>query len=294
MICGTTKVIGLLGSPVSHSKSPRMQNGVFEALGLDFVYVAFDVGPEGLKAAVEGLRAMNFRGGNVTMPHKRAVCQHLDRLTAAATLAGAVNVIVNDGGVLTGHISDGEGFMLSLDDAGVAYRGKKMTLLGAGGAASAVAIQAAMDGMRAVCMFNRQDGFFASAQHTMARLRAEFACEAQCFDLADTERLRREIASSDILVNGTPLGMHETAGQCALPDGSFLHPGLVVGDMIYVPEETALLKMARDAGLKTVSGLGMQLFQAVSAFRMWTGRDLPIELARAMLSGQPIPADAAR
>ena len=282
-ITGKTKLISLLGSPVSHSRSPGMQNGVFDALGLDYVYVAFDVGHDGIEDALKGLRAMNFRGSNVTMPLKTVVCRYLDKLTPAAEMAGAVNVIVNDSGVLTGHISDGEGYMMSLDDAGVDYVGKKMTLIGAGGAATAVAIQAAMDGVKAISIFNNRDGFFANGEKTVAGLREKFGCEAQIFDLTDLGKLQEEIASSDILTNGTPIGMEATADRSVIPDASFFHSGLVVTDLIYVPVETKLLKIAKAAGNKTVSGLGMQLFQGVSAFKMWTGHDMPIDVAREIL-----------
>ena len=287
-ITGKTKLISLLGSPVSHSKSPSMQNGVFEALGMDFVYVAFDVGPDAVEDAIKGLRAMNFRGSNVTMPLKKIVCRFVDKLTPAAELAGAVNVIVNDDGVLTGHISDGEGYMMSLDDAGVKYVGKKMTIIGTGGASTSVAIQAAIDGVRAISLFNRKGGSaFANGERIVADLREKLGCGAQIFDLADMAKLREEIASSDILINGTPIGMEATVDQSIIPDASFFHPGLVVTDLIYVPEETKLLKMAMAAGNKTVSGLGMQLFQAVSAFKMWTGHDMPINIAREILFGKP-------
>jgi shikimate dehydrogenase len=286
-ITGKTQLISLLGSPVSHSKSPRMQNGVFEALGLDYVYVAFDVGLDGVEAAINGLRTMKFRGSNVTMPLKKAVCQYMDKLTPAAEMAGAVHVIVNDDGVLTGHISDGEGYMMSLADAGVAYVGKKMALIGAGGASTAVAIQAAIDGVRAISIFNHKDEFFDQGAITAARLRDKCGCDVQMFDLADMATLRAEIATSDILINGTPVGMEATQEQSVIPDASYFHPGLVVTDLIYVPEETKLLKMAKAAGNQTVSGLGMQLFQAVSAFKMWTGHDMPIATARAILFGTP-------
>lgn len=286
-ITGKTRLIALLGSPVSHSKSPGMQNGVFEALGLDFVYLAFDVGPRDVEDAIKGMRAMKFRGGNVTMPLKRAVCQYLDKLTPAAEMAEAVNIIVNDNGVLTGHISDGEGYMMSLDDAGVAYVGKKMTLIGAGGASTAVAIQAALNGVKAISIFNHRDEFFAQGEMLVKELRAKLGCSAHIFDLADRDGLRREIADSDILMNGTPVGMEATVSQCVIPDASYFPPGLVVTDLIYVPVETTLLKMAKAAGNKTVSGLGMQLFQGVSAFKLWTGQDMPVDIARAILHGKP-------
>lgn len=282
-LSATTRLIALLGSPVSHSRSPLMQNGVFEYMGLNYAYLAFDIQPPQLADAIAGVRAMNIRGCNVTMPLKRDVCQFLDHLTPAAELAGAVNVIVNDHGVLTGHISDGEGYMMSLCDAGVDYVGKKITLAGTGGAATAVAIQAAMEGVRCIRLFNHRDGFFEQGQ-TLARLLCErFDCDASLHDLADLDSLKAEMANSDLFINGTPVGMEHSLHQSVIPDASYFHPQLVVSDLIYVPARTRLLRMAEAASLKTVSGLGMQLFQATSAFRMWTGYDMPVDVARRCL-----------
>ncbi len=282
-ISGTTQLIALLGKPVSHSKSPAMQNGIFAELGLDYVYLAFEVNEHSIADAVKGLRAMQFRGANVTMPLKKIICKYLDKMTPAAQLAGAVNVIVNNNGVLTGHISDGEGYMLSLVDAGVEYIGKKLTILGAGGASTAVAIQAAMEGVKSISIFNRKGQTFADAEKLVFSLRENLACDAKIFDLSDTQRLHHEISESAILINGTSIGMKATEDQSLIPDTSFFHPGLVVSDLIYVPEETKLLQMARAAGNKTISGLGMQLFQGVSAFKMWTGQNMPVETARRIL-----------
>ena len=284
-ISGKSRLIALLGSPVSHSKSPVMQNAVFEAMGLDFVYVAFDVGLDRLGDAVLGLRALNVRGANVTMPLKRAIIGHLDRLSPAAELAGAVNVIVNEDGILTGHITDGQGFMMSLRDAGVAYSKRRMTILGAGGAATAVAVQAAMDGVGRIAIFNRHDGFFKDGVKMADRLRDKFECDIRFADLADVDLLRRQILDSDILVNATSVGMEETSGQMVLPDATFLHPDLVVCDLIYVPRETYLLEQAAKMGCRTISGMGMQLFQAVPAFKLWTGEEMDVAVARRALFG---------
>lgn len=284
-ISGKTRLIALLGSPVSHSKSPGMQNGVFEALGLDFAYLAFDVPLGKEKAAVDALRTLNIHGANVTMPLKRAICDHLDKLSPAAEMAAAVNTIVNEDGVLTGHITDGVGYMMSLEDAGVEYAGKTMTIVGAGGASTAVAIQAAMQGVRDITLFNVRDEFFASGEATAQMLRTRLGCEARLCDLSDAGLLKAAMAHSDIFVNGTPIGMEGSLDQSVVPDASYFHPALTVTDLIYVPEQTALLKAAQAAGCKTVSGLGMQLFQGVEAFRLWTGRAMPVELGRKLLFG---------
>lgn len=284
-LTGKTKLIALLGSPVSHSKSPTMQNGVFEALGLNFAYLAFNVSIDKVADAVKGIRALNIRGANVTMPLKRVICEHLDRLSPAAEMAGAVNTIVNDDGVLTGHITDGVGYMMSLDDVGVEYAGKKMTIVGMGAASTAVAIQAAMQGVKTIEVFNVRDEFFASGQATAEMIQSRLSCNVRLFDLADKSLLKKSMSSSDIFINGTPIGMESTLDQSVVPDASYFHPALTVTDLIYVPQETALLKAAGAVGCKTVSGLGMQLFQGVDAFRLWTGRDMPVDLARRILFG---------
>jgi len=284
-ITGKTKLIALLGSPVSHSKSPGMQNGVFEALGLDFAYLAFDVPLGKVGEAATSLRVLGIHGANVTMPLKRAICGFLDELSPAAEMAGAVNTIVNENGVLTGHITDGVGYMMSLEDAGVEFIGKTMTIVGAGGASTAVAIQAAMQGVKDITLFNARDQFFESGEAIARMLRTRLGCEARLCDLADAGLLKQSMARSDIFVNGTPIGMEETLDQAVVPDASYFHHGLTVTDLIYVPEQTTLLRMAQAAGCRTVSGLGMQLFQGAESFRLWTGQAMPVDLARGFLRG---------
>lgn len=284
-VTAQTTVIGLLGSPISHSRSPIMQNTVYESMGLDYVYVAFDVGLDRVEAAVQALRVLGLRGANVTMPLKREIARHLDRLSPAAELAGAVNVIVNDAGVLTGHITDGEGFMLSLAEAGIDHIGRHMVVIGAGGAGIAVAIQAALDGIGAVTLLNRRDQFYDTAETITARLQRRFTCEITLDDLDRRDSLASAVGKADIVVNATPIGMEGTEDEMVLPDLDILRPDLVVCDLIYVPRETRLLKEAARRGCKTVPGLGMQLFQAVPAFRMWTGHDMDLTVARRALFG---------
>ncbi|MCB1334292.1 MAG: shikimate dehydrogenase [Roseivivax sp.] len=284
-ITAKTAVIGLLGSPIRHSRSPVMLNSVYEAMGLDFVYVAFDVGADRAQEAAAAVRTLGLRGANVTMPLKRAILPHLDRLSPAAELAGAVNVIVNDAGALTGHLTDGAGFMASLAEARVHHAGRHMVVLGAGGAGMAVAIQAALDGVGAITVFNRRDAFFDVAQALVTKLQGRVDCPVTLQDLDDRQALGRAIGAADILVNATPIGMDGSEGQMALPDASLLGPQLVVCDLIYVPKETHLLKEAARRGCRTVSGIGMQLYQAVPAFKLWTGHDMDLNVARAALFG---------
>lgn len=283
-LSGTTGLVALLGTPVSHSKSPALQNAAFAALGLDYAYLAFDVGLDRVGEAVQALRVLGARGANVTMPLKKAVCAHLDALSPVARMAGAVNTIVNEGGILTGHITDGEGYLLSLTEADVDYRGRAFTIAGAGGAATAIAIQAAKDGVRAISLFNTRDAFYADGEATCALLRERFDCDARMFDLADAAALKAQMHASDIFINGTPVGMHETQAQSIVPDASFFHPDLVVTDLIYVPAETTLLHSARAAGCRTVGGGGMQLWQGARSFELWTGQPMPVERVRGVLA----------
>lgn len=282
-ISGKTQTIGLIGSPISHSLSPAMQNAAFAELGLDYAYLAFDVGLEQAEQAVAAIRTLGLRGCNVTSPLKSVVCSYLDALSPAAELAGAVNVIVNDRGYLTGHITDGEGYVLSLREEGVSLTDKKVVIVGAGGAATAVAIQMAMEGARELVLFNRRDDFFSKAQALTKTLSTRFGCRAALFDVDDLRCLRTELAHADLLVNGTTVGMAATQEQSVIPDVSYFHEGLTVSDLIYSPAETRLLSMAKSQGLKTVSGLGMQLYQAVPAFALWTGHALPVDKVRPII-----------
>lgn len=288
-ISGKTQLIGLFGSPVSHSHSPTMHNTCFEAMGFDFAYLAFDVKEADAEDAVKAIRLLNLRGANVTMPIKRSVMPHLDRLTPAAELAGAVNVVVNDDGVLTGHVTDGEGFMLSLAEAGVDYTGKHMVILGAGAAAISVAVQAALDGVGRITIFNRRDPFFEAAQERISRLNDRLECTFVLHDLDDDRLFKERMAAADILVNGTPIGMKATIDQTALPSLDLLRPDLVVCDLVYVPEMTRLLKEASARGCKIVSGMGMQLYQAAPAFELWTGQKMDLTIARATLRSRADP-----
>ena len=206
-ITGHTELIGLIATPIRHSMSPTMHNEAFAHLGLDYVYLAFEVGNEELKDVVQGFRALKLRGCNVSMPNKTEICQYLDKLSPAAELVGAVNTVVNDNGVLTGHITDGTGYMRALKEEGIDIIGKKMTVLGAGGAATALCVQAALDGVKAISIFNRKDKFFANAEQTVAKIRNNTNCEIHLFDLDDHDKLLAEIDSSVILTNATGVGM---------------------------------------------------------------------------------------
>lgn len=279
-ITGHTRLTGLLGSPVAHSISPMMHNAAFEELGLDYAYLAFDVGTEKLEAAVEGLKALNVRGFNLTMPDKNRMCTLCDKLSFAAEIVGAVNTVVNDNGVLTGHTTDGTGYMMSVKDAGYDIVGKKMTIFGAGGAGTSILVQAALDGVAEIAVFNRRTPFFERAQEIIGKLTERTDCRIRLYDYEDESVLRREIGESTILTNATSLGMAPDVETCILKDGSMLHKDLIVSDVIYNPRETKLLRLAKEAGCRTFNGMYMLLYQGAEAFRIWTGQEMPVEVIK--------------
>ena len=172
-ITGHTELIGLMAYPIRHSSSPAMQNEAFAKLGYDYAYLAFEVGADEIEDAVKAIRTLKMRGSNVSMPNKTLVGQYLDELSPAAEMCGAVNTIVNDHGHLTGHITDGIGFMAALKDNNIDAIGKKMTIVGAGGAATAIEIQAALDGVGEIVIFNRKDEFWDRAVSTVEKSMCE-------------------------------------------------------------------------------------------------------------------------
>ena len=285
-ITGHTELIGLIATPIRHSSSPRMHNQAFAKLGLDYAYLAFEVGTEDLEDTIKGFRAMKVRGSNVSMPNKTVVHKYLDKLSDAAEMCGAVNTIVNDNGVLTGHITDGIGYMSGLKDAGIDIIGKKMTIVGAGGAATAIQVQAALDGVKEISIFNRKDAFYERAQKTVKDINEKTNCKATLYDLEDLDKLKEEIASSYIFTNATGMGMKPLEGQTYIPDKSFLRKDLIVTDVVYAPAETALLKMAKEVGCKTLNGFPMMLFQGAAAFKLWTNQNMPIEHVKEVMGIQ--------
>ena len=282
-ITGHTELIGLMAYPIRHSSSPAMHNEAFATLGLDYAYLAFEVDNDTLEDAIKGLRALKMVGSNISMPNKTVVGQYLDELSPAAQMCGAVNTIVNDNGKLIGHITDGIGYMQSLKDNNIDVIGKKMTIAGAGGAAKAIEVQAALDGVKEISIFNIKDKFWEAAEKTVDTIRSKTDCIVNLYDLDDKEKLREEIADSYLFAQATGVGMKPLEGQSVIPDKSFFRPDLIVTDTIYAPRETLTLKMAKEAGCKTMNGLGMMLFQGDAAFYLWTGKHMPIDHMKEVL-----------
>ena len=283
-IKGTTGLLALIGSPVGHSGSPAMYNFSFQYHNLDYAYMAFDIKEDQVPAALDAMRLFKMRGCNVTMPCKNKVAQCVDELSPAAEMCGAVNTIVNDHGHLTGHITDGIGFMAALKDNNINAIGKKMTIVGAGGAATAIEIQAALDGVGEIVIFNRKDEFWDRAVSTVEKINTRTSSHAVLYDLADLDQLKKEMADSYIFVNATGVGMKPLEGQSVVPDKSYFRPELIVIDVPYSPLETKMRSMAKEVGCKTMNGLGMMLFQGSAAFELWTGEPMPIEHMKEILN----------
>lgn len=282
-ISGHTGLLALIGSPVGHSGSPAMYNYSFEKLGLDYAYVAFDIKIEEVADAIAAMKTFKMRGCNVTMPCKTEVVKHMDELSPAAKIIGAVNTIVNDNGRLTGHMTDGEGFVKNLLDHGVDVKGKKITVAGGGGAATAIQVQCALDGAREISIFNIKDDFFARTLETAEKIRKEVpGCIVNVYDIADTAKMTEEILSSDIFANATIVGMKPMDDQSVVKDLAAFHKDLVVADAVYNPIETKLLREAKEAGCKCVGGKGMLLWQGVAAFKLYTGCDMPVNEVKEM------------
>lgn len=280
-ITGATKLTCLLGNPVSHSISPAMHNASFQKLGINCVYLAFPVDEAHFERAVDGLITLGAAGWNCTMPLKRLMYDRVDTLSDSALLSGAVNTVVNRDGQLFGDNTDGYGFLQSMRDAGFSCEGKHAVLLGSGGAAAAILAQAALDGTAAIDVFARS----ASAStkliaEEIERIHGKCDCHIRLFDLTDEVSLKKCLDEAHILINASSVGMAPRADASLISDPSFFHPGLVVGDVIYNPRETLLLRTAKEAGCHTFNGMYMLLHQGAKAFERWTGQAMPVEYIR--------------
>jgi len=273
-ISGKTRVCAIIGDPVEHSLSPVMHNAAFKELGLNLVYVAFTVTRNELKDAISGARSLGLRGLNVTMPHKNAVITYLDETDSTAKAIGAVNTILNNQGKLIGYNTDGVGALRALKENGISPDGNKMLLLGAGGAAKAIAFQAAQE-VEELVILNRTSE---KAEKLAEVLRREFGKRVKGGALS-AEVLKKEMKDADILVNATSVGMHPDVNRSPVPS-DLLRSDLCVMDIIYNPLETKLLKDAKSVGAKVVSGLEMLLYQGAVAFEIWTNCPAPVEVMK--------------
>ncbi len=274
MIDGKTRLVGLIGWPVEHSLSPRMHNAAFERLSLNWCYVPMPVASERLRDALRGLVCLGFAGVNVTIPHKQAVVACLDEATPEVRYIGAANTIVFQEGRAIGHNTDVYGFLAALREIGFSPQGRRAAVLGAGGAARAVVYALASSGSR-VAVLNRSQQ---RAQALVEDLSAEFPSAALKALPLTVECLEQHAAAADLLVNTTSVGMWPEPDRCPWPEELALPSHLTVFDLVYSPPETELLKKAVSVGAKSVGGLGMLVHQGAAAFRLWTGREPPVEV----------------
>jgi shikimate dehydrogenase len=266
VITGATRAVGIIGDPVGHSRSPAMHNAAFDALGLDWVYVAFPVARGHGAAAVRAVTTLGLAGLNVTMPHKADAAAACDDLAPEAAALGAVNTVVNANGTLAGHSTDGDGFLRAVEDEGVKVAGLGVLVIGAGGAARAIAHALGRVGAHVTVAARRPDA---------ARSAASLAPDGDAvgFDGIIVEGF-------DLIVNATPLGMD---GEAPPFDVAKLHPGQFVYDAVY-PVETPLLREARARGVRATGGLGMLVHQGALSFSLWTGVAPPLEVMWAAAS----------
>ncbi len=276
-VSGKTIVCGVIGDPIEHTMSPVMHNAAFKKLGIDYLYVPFRVRKEELEKAIAGLRALNIRGLNVTIPHKVEVISFLDKVDPLVEKIGAVNTIVNDGGVLTGYNTDATGFLQALLERGVEPKGKNTVILGAGGASRAISFILAERGAHLVIL-NRQLELD-WAEELARRISQIFNKEVKALVLNEGN-LAEVLERADVLVNATSVGMSPNIDETPVP-ARLLKPGLVVFDIVYNPVKTRLLGEAEAAGAQTlICGLDMLAWQGALAFEKWTGRKAPLELMK--------------
>jgi shikimate dehydrogenase len=282
-IKGTTTLVGLIGYPIKHSKSPGMHNTAFDALGLDHVYLAFEVGEENVKESLEALKTLKAEGCNVTMPLKQKVMEHLDDISEDARIIGSVNTIKNENGKLIGYNTDGRGYVQSLVEAGVDFKNKKIVMVGAGGAAKAVAVQLAYEGASEMVIFNRT---LQNAEVITDTINKHIpSCKSKSL-VTDELVLKEELKDAAVLINCTSIGMKNTIDQSIVSSPDTLHANLFVSDIIYDPPKTKLLSIAEEAGCKTMNGLGMMIWQGAIAFKIWTGKDMPVDLVKKEIFGE--------
>ncbi|GIP39550.1 shikimate dehydrogenase (NADP(+)) [Paenibacillus sp. J31TS4] len=267
-----TTLYGVFGHPVAHSKSPLMLNRAFREAGINAAYAAFHVLPGMLEDAVRGIRALGFRGVNVTVPHKVEVMRYLDAVDPEAERIGAVNTIVNEQGRLTGYNTDGIGYVRSLkEETGFSPAGRRIVLVGAGGAARGIAFALAKEGPARLVLANRTAAKAESLAEDLSGL-----CASAGVSL---DQAADELAQADLIVNTTLVGMHPHPDELPV-DPSLLRAGQLVSDIVYTPRETALLKEARARGAAVHGGLGMFIYQGAYAFEYWTGTAAPVEAMR--------------
>jgi shikimate dehydrogenase len=273
-ITGNTRVCGVIGDPIEHTLSPLMHNAAFEALKLDYVFLAFKVKPAEVGNAIAGMRALNIRGLNVTMPHKSTIMNFLDRIDLSAQIINSVNTILNKENTLFGFNTDGVGALKALRENGVEPKGRKVLLLGAGGAARAIAYTMAKEADE-LAVLNRT----VKQAQNLAKLLEKIANKKIVAGSLSPSEIQHNIQDSDILINATSVGMKPKADESPVSP-KLLRRNLAVMDIVYNPLETKLAKDAKAAGAQVVSGVEMLIYQGAASFEIWTGKSAPVEVMR--------------
>jgi len=272
-ISGKTRVCGVIGDPIEHTLSPTIHNAAFNHLNLDFVFLAFRVKAADLEKAIQGMRGLGIHGLNVTMPHKSTVISFLDEVDPTVKFLGSANTILNKEGRLSGFNTDGVGALKALRENGAELSEKKVLLLGAGGAAKAIAFALAEVGELVV--LNRTAD---KAKELAAVLGQRFGKKVVGGPLS-SDTVQKNLRDSDILINSTKVGMHPHENQ-TIVEPQWLRSDLTVMDIVYNPIETRLAKDAKAAGAKVISGVEMLIYQGAASFELWTSRSAPIEVMR--------------
>lgn len=278
-INGKTRLICIIGNPIDHSQSPYMHNLSFEKLKLNYAYMGFNIEKDSVKEAVEAMKLFNVRGFNITMPHKKEVMEYLDLVKEDAKLIGSVNTVVNENGKLLGYNTDGKGFIKALEERNIKYKDEKVVILGAGGAAKAIAIELALKGIKEIIIINRT---LKAAKEIRDKINDNIEKNMAKSMILDEERLREELKDASILINTTSIGMGKTIEKSIIENKEIFHPNLFVADLIYDPLKTKFLSMAEEKGCKIMNGIDMLIYQGDIGFKLWTGKDMPKEVIEAM------------
>jgi len=279
-INGQTQIVGVIGWPVGHSLSPPMHNAAFKYLGLNWAYVAFAVPPDMMAQAIQGMRGLQIRGLNVTIPHKGAIVEYLDEVSETAQILDTVNAITNVDGHLTGYNTDGQGFLRSLEEADEEIPDKQVTIIGAGGAARAVALALAGADAARLTIINRT----AERAMRLAGLIKQYSVLPTVTALGlDAAEAGEAVSTADVVVDCTAVGMYPHADVPPVVPAKWLRRQQLVCDLTYNPRETVLLQAARQVGARTVDGTGMLVHQGAIAFERWTGQEAPVSIMRQAL-----------
>ncbi len=285
MIDSRTRILGLIGHPLGHSLSPHLHNYYLNKIELNYVYLAFDIKPGELKVALKGLKALNFRGANITIPYKEDIIDYLDEIDDMAAKIGAVNTVVNEKGKLYGYNTDAPGFIQMLEDeGGFEIKGKRVLIIGAGGASRAVGFALCQSGIEEITLLNRTKEKAKLLVQIWKKYYPEVKFEYMELKSCDLTEI---VPGINLIVDTTPVGMSPKIDVEPVIPAEYLHSEHFVVDLVYNPLETTLIKAARSKGARTLNGLGMLLYQGIEAFKLWTGyKPEAGEIGRNILIGE--------